>query len=61
MAEKKISKTARSSLGDKAGQFSSKLCPTCGTVMVATKFIKSEDRPGGMYWVCPKDDQRIRI
>ena len=61
MAEKKISKTARASLGDKGGQFTGKLCPGCGGAMVATKFIKSEERPGGMYWVCPKDDQRIRI
>jgi hypothetical protein len=61
MAEKKISKTARASLGDKAGEGGEKLCPSCGTAMVATKVIKSEDRPGGMYWVCPKDDQRFRI
>jgi hypothetical protein len=61
MAEKKISKTARSSLGDRGSQSGVKICPSCGTAMVATKFIKSEERPGGMYWVCPKDDQRIRI
>ncbi|HVN81489.1 MAG TPA: hypothetical protein VMW38_21045 [Terriglobia bacterium] len=60
MAEK-LSKTARQSLGDKQAQFSGKHCPTCGTPMVATKVIKCEDRPGGMYWVCPKDDHRIRI
>jgi len=57
----KLSKTARASLADKAAQFTGKYCPTCGTAMVATKVIKSEGRPGGMYWVCPKDDQRIRI
>ena len=45
----------------KAVTFTGKLCPSCGGAMVATKFIKSEERPGGMYWVCPKDDQRIRI
>ena len=61
MAEKKISKTARASLGDKGNQFTGKHCPGCGTAMVATKLIKSEERSGGMYWVCPKDDQRIRI
>jgi hypothetical protein len=57
----KLSKTARSSLTDKQSQFSGKLCPNCGTAMVATKVIKSEEKPGGMYWVCPKDDHRIRI
>ena len=61
MAEKKLSKTARASLADKSVQFSGKHCPSCGTPMVATKVIKSEDRPGGMYWICPKDDQRVRI
>ena len=61
MAEKKISKTARASLGDKGGGSTGKPCPSCGGAMVATKFIKSEERPGGMYWVCPKDEQRIRI
>ena len=61
MAEKKISKTARASMGDKGKEGSGKICPTCSTAMVATKFIKGEDRPGGMYWVCPKDDNRIRI
>ena len=61
MAEKKISKTARASLGDKGGQFTGKHCPCCGGAMVATKVIKSEERPGGMYLVCPKVDQRIRI
>ena len=61
MAEKKISKTARASLGEKASQSGGKLCPSCGGAMVATKFIKSEERPGGMYWVCAKDDQRIRV
>lgn len=60
MAEKKLSKTARSSLGDKSTGFV-KPCPACNTPMVATKVMKSEGRPGGMYWVCPKDDQRIRI
>jgi len=61
MAEKKTSKTARASSGDKGNQFTGKHCPSCGGAMVATKFIKSEERPGGMYWVCHKDDQRIRI
>jgi len=57
----KLSKTARSSLTDKGAQFTGKHCPNCGTAMVATKVIKTEGKPGGMYWVCPKDDQRIRI
>ena len=30
MAEKKISKTARASLGDKGGAFTGKLCPAAG-------------------------------
>jgi len=57
----KLSKTARASLTDKKAQVNGKSCPTWGTIMVATKVIKSEDRPGGMYWVCSKDDYRIRI
>ena len=61
MAEKKISKTARSSMGDKGSIFAGKPCPACSMAMVATKVIKSEERPGGMYWICPKDDTRVRI
>jgi predicted RNA-binding Zn-ribbon protein involved in translation (DUF1610 family) len=60
MAEKKISKTARASLLDKGAKYEH-MCPQCGTVMVATKVIKYRDMPGGMFWVCPKDDNRIRI
>jgi len=59
MAEK-ISKTARASLGDK-GETHSHACPQCGTSMVATKVMKYRDIPGGMYWICPKDDHRIKI
>jgi len=58
----KLSKTARSSLTDKSVQFTGKYCPTCSaTAMVATKVIKSEGRPGGMYWICPKCELRLRI
>ena len=28
--------------------------------MVATRVIKSAGMPGGMYWVCPKDDYRMK-
>ena len=59
MAEK-ISKTARASAGDKAARYE-KTCPTCGSAMIATRVVKFLKRPGGMYWVCPKDDQRIKI
>jgi hypothetical protein len=59
MAEK-ISKTARASLGDK-GETHSHKCPQCGASMVATKVMKYRDTPGGMYWICPKDDQRVKI
>ncbi len=59
MAEK-ISKTARASLGDK-GEHYQHMCPLCGTAMVATKVIKFRDQPGGMFWICPKDDNRIKI
>jgi formate dehydrogenase maturation protein FdhE len=61
LAEKKASKTARASMGGKDTTFTGKHCPACGSPMVATKVMKSENRPGGMYWVCAKDDQRIRI
>jgi predicted RNA-binding Zn-ribbon protein involved in translation (DUF1610 family) len=59
MAEK-LSKTARASLGDKGASFV-RPCPTCGTHMVATRVIKYRQVPGGMYWVCPKDGERIKI
>ena len=59
MAEK-ISKTARASLGDKQVHVG-KACPKCNTPMVATRVIKSALRPGGMYWICSKDDHREKI
>ena len=60
MAGGKLSKTARASIGkDKSGAFI-KACPQCATSMVATKVIKSAGMPGGMYWVCPKDDFRAK-
>ncbi len=59
MAEK-LSKTARASLGDK-GMRHEVPCPTCGTGMVATRVIKYRQNPGGMYWICPKDDVRVKI
>ena len=60
MAGGKLSKTARASIGkDKAGIFV-RSCPRCETPMVATKVIKSAGGPGGMYWVCPKDDFRVK-
>jgi hypothetical protein len=59
MAEK-ISKTARASLGDK-GETHAHKCPQCSGAMVATKVIKYRGMPGGMYWICPKDDSRVKI
>ena len=57
----KLSKTARASLGkDKNAIEQGKPCPQCSTVMVATRVIKSAGMPGGMYWVCPKDDYRVK-
>jgi hypothetical protein len=57
----KLSKTARASLGkDKDSIQSGKPCPQCTTPMVATRIIKSAGMPGGMYWVCPKDDYRMK-
>lgn len=29
--------------------------------MVATRVIKYRQVPGGMYWVCPKDGERVKI
>jgi hypothetical protein len=60
MADKKISKTARASLGDK-GETHVQHCPKCSGPMVATKVIKYRDNPGGMFWICPKDDSRVKI
>jgi len=59
MAEK-ISKTARASLGDKGARYE-RPCPACGAGMVATRVIKYHATPGGMYWICPKDNNRIKI
>ena len=61
MAGGKLSKTARASLGnkDRTGGFT-KPCPQCETPMIATKVIKSARMPGGMYWVCPKADVRLK-
>jgi len=60
MASGKLSKTARASLGKGKGPETNRLCPECETPMVATKVIKSAGMSGGMYWVCPKDDFRIK-
>jgi hypothetical protein len=60
MASGNLSKTARASLGKGKGPSTAKLCPECETPMVATKVIKSARMPGGMYWVCPKDDFRSK-
>jgi len=55
-----LSKTARASLGDKGARYE-RTCPTCGTGMVATRVIGRHQMPGGMYWICPKDDNRVKI
>ena len=60
MAEKKIRKTARASMGDK-GVSGARACPQCGQVMAVTKVMKSEIGPGGMYWICPKGDFRGKV
>lgn len=60
MAGGKLSKTARASLGKDRSSVFNKLCPQCETPMVATRVIKSAGVPGGMYWVCPKDDYRAK-
>ena len=57
----KISKTARASMMDKGSGAYIKACPKCGEPLVATKVIKTTAVPGGMYWICAKDDTRIRI
>jgi hypothetical protein len=60
MAGGKLSKTARASLGKDRSMAFERPCPQCETPMVATKVIKSAGMPGGMYWVCPKDDFRVK-
>ncbi|MGH9341894.1 MAG: hypothetical protein ACRD1R_20480 [Acidobacteriota bacterium] len=59
MAEK-ISKTARASMNQKGNAGTARLCPQCGTALVATKVIRSASQPGGMYWVCAKDNYRAK-
>jgi hypothetical protein len=29
--------------------------------MVATQVVKYRQVPGGMYWICPKDGERVKI
>jgi len=60
MAEK-LSKTARASLGKKKDAGRIQACPKCGNPMVPTKVIRSAGIPGGMYWVCQKDDTRMKV
>lgn len=60
MAGGKLSKTARASLGKDRSSVFVKQCPQCESAMVATRVIKSARMPGGMYWICPKDDFRIK-
>lgn len=57
MAEK-ISKTARASLGQRGEAGAARMCPECGSQMVATRVVRSAGQPGGMFWVCQKDDYR---
>lgn len=59
MAEK-LSKTARASLLRKGAAGAARNCPQCGTPMVATKVVRSAFSPGGMFWVCQKDDYRVK-
>lgn len=59
MAEK-LSKTARASMGRRGETGGIRSCPDCGEPMVATKVIRKADQPGGMYWICQKDDYRIK-
>jgi hypothetical protein len=56
----KLSKTARASLGKRGAAGNGRVCPQCGTAMVATRVIKSSLGPGGMYWVCQEDDYRVK-
>ena len=60
MAGGKLSKTARASLGKDRSNVFVKLCPQCESPMVATRVIRSSRMPGGMYWVCAKDDYRMK-
>lgn len=60
MSSGKLSKTARASLGQRGLAGGGMMCPKCSAPMVATKIVRSHLGPGGMYWVCQKDDIRIR-
>jgi hypothetical protein len=60
MAGGKLSKTARASIGKDRSAIFNKFCPQCEAPMVATRVLKSTRLPGGMYWVCPKDDYRVK-
>ncbi len=63
MAEK-LSKTARASMGDKGHRYG-RFVPA--NVAGDPRWCGHQGRrryretPGGMYWICPKDDHRIKI
>lgn len=58
---KKISKTARASLGQRGERGTARICPKCGEHLVATKIMRVAGFSGGMYWVCEKDNYRVPI
>ena len=60
-ARAKISKTARASIGAKERGTHLKSCPVCRQPMYPLKVVKFLDMPGGMFWVCEKDNLRLPI
>lgn len=60
-AQTRISRTARASLGAKARDIHLKPCPLCNQPMMPLKVMKVLDIPGGMFWVCEKDNIRLPI
>ena len=56
----KVSKTARASMARVKNQYV-KPCPNDSEGMIATRCLRSPDRPGGMFWICPKCDHRERV
>ena len=57
----RLSKTARASIGAKGKKTHLKPCPKCSEPMTPVKVMKFLNHPGGMFWVCERDQLRLPI
>ncbi len=57
----RLSKTARASIGMKERKTHLRKCPVCEQPMMPLKVMKFLNIPGGMFWICEKDNIRLPI